>query len=663
MSKEPCFHCGLDCPSSPIALDQHLFCCNGCKVVYQLLESHGMMAYYQMEDRKPVTPKHREHYEFLNHPEIISQLLDFDQEHHQIVRFKIPDIHCSSCIYVLEQLEKFDSGIHSSVVNFVRKEVRINFSKEQISLKSVAELLDSLGYPPLIQLDQQNLSATKPSSSMLYKIGYAGFAFGNIMFLSFPEYFDIDEFWLDQFKYLFRYLMLMLSLPVVFYAARDYFMSAIKGIKTKQLNIDVPIALGVLVLFVRSLIEIVTDTGSGYLDSLSGLVFFLLLGKYFQNKTYEFLSFERDYRSYLPIGVTRLNDQLEELSIPTEQIVVGYRLLIRHQEIVPVDGFLVSDNAQIDYSFVTGESHVIPIEMGQSIFAGGKQMGSSIVIESLSSVQQSKLIQLWNNTVFRKNGKKEIVAFVDRVARSFTIIILVIALVTGLYWSFVNPTMIWNTVTAVLIIACPCALALSGPFAFGNLSRILAKKGCYAKNTNALERLCKINAVVFDKTGTLTTNITAEVRFVGTPLDQKEIQSIRSLVGQSNHPLSRLIYNHLQPLPKVELEEFKSVLGQGLEAKIEGSVFRVGSAHDTVIIMMLFGLGTVPVMSIAVFWRYLLPINFRNKWQKAVPIFLSVLAILLILRGLRLNIPMISPSSTTTEGLISSESPYIPYQQ
>ena len=121
MSKEPCFHCGLDCPSSPIALDQHLFCCNGCKVVYQLLESHGMMAYYQMEDRKPVTPKHREHYEFLNHPEIISQLLDFDQEHHQIVRFKIPDIHCSSCIYVLEQLEKFDSGIHSSVVNFVRK--------------------------------------------------------------------------------------------------------------------------------------------------------------------------------------------------------------------------------------------------------------------------------------------------------------------------------------------------------------------------------------------------------------------------------------------------------------------------------------------------------------------------------------------------------------
>ena len=165
------------------------------------------------------------------------------------------------------------------------------------------------------------------------------------MFLSFPEYFEVSEFWLEQYKNIFRWLMFFFSLPVVFYAGKDYFVSAYKGLRSKILNIDVPIALGILVLFVRSSVEIIFDLGTGFFDSLTGLVFFLLLGKYFQQKTYNFLSFERDYKSYFPIAVTRVLADNKEENVQIYDVEKGDRLLIRNQELIPVDGILINGNA------------------------------------------------------------------------------------------------------------------------------------------------------------------------------------------------------------------------------------------------------------------------------------------------------------------------------
>src|SRR5690606_22274472 len=166
------------------------------------------------------------------------------------------------------------------------------------SLKALVLLLGSIGYEPYISLEEYNGKERQVDRSLVYKLGVAGFAFGNVMLLSFPEYFEVEEFWLDQYKTVFRWLMFVFSLPVVFYAGKDYFVSAYKGLRTKLLNIDLPIALGILALFVRSTVDIVFDFGSGFFDSLTGLVFFLLLGKFFHQKTYAFVSFEMDYKSY-----------------------------------------------------------------------------------------------------------------------------------------------------------------------------------------------------------------------------------------------------------------------------------------------------------------------------------------------------------------------------
>ena len=205
------------------------------------------------------------------------------------------------------------------------------------------------------------------------EVAVAGFAFGNIMMLSFPEYFQVDEFWLNRFKPFFRGLMFTFSLPALVYSARDYLISAYKGLKKGILNIDVPISLGILVLFLRSTYEVASGTGQGYFDSLTGLIFFLLLGKVFQQKTYGFLSFERDYKSYFPIAVTRISPDRKEENVRVHQIEKGDRLLIRNSEILPVDGILLQGQGMIDYSFVTGESLPVTKSSGDKLYAGGKQ--------------------------------------------------------------------------------------------------------------------------------------------------------------------------------------------------------------------------------------------------------------------------------------------------
>ena len=181
-------------------------------------------------------------------------------------------------------------------------------------------------------------------------------------------------------------------------------------LRNRILNIDVPIALGILVLFLRSTIEILLDLGSGFFDSLTGLVFFLLVGKFFQQKTYSFLSFERDYKSYFPIAVTRLtrtsnpNQTIEE-NIQLYTIKKGDTLLIRHGELIPVDCILAKGTAAIDYSFVTGESETLSKNIGDKLYAGGKQSDGAIEVEVLKTVQQSYLTKLWSKDAFTKQQK------------------------------------------------------------------------------------------------------------------------------------------------------------------------------------------------------------------------------------------------------------------
>ena len=579
MSSSTCYHCGDPCERTTVIFDEKEFCCNGCKTVYEIFQSSGLGEYYDLEAAAGATPHEIENkFDFLENLDVIDKLLDFNEDGVQVVQFHVPHMHCSSCIWVLENLSKLHGSVKSSQVDFPKRKVRITFENKELNLKELAILLARIGYEPSIVLEDYSKAKKKVDRNLIYKLGIAGFSFGNVMLLSFPEYFEVQEYWLDQYKPFFRWLMFAFSLPVVFYASQDYFKTAFKGLRSKLLNIDVPIALGILTLFLRSTADIVFDFGSGFFDSLTGLVFFLLVGRFFQQKTYAHLSFERDYKSYFPIGVTRLLEDGEEENIEIYKIKQGDRLLVRNQEIIPVDSILITGNAHIDYSFVTGESESVPKSSGDKLFAGGKQLGGLLEVEALKSVSQSYLTQLWGNSAFAKNKASEFQTLTDAIGKRFTLAVLTIAVVATSFWLWYDPSKALNVFTAVLIIACPCAIALAAPFTLGNLLRIFGRNGFYLKDTNTIERLAKVDTLVFDKTGTLTSNSGNTIFYEGMELTDEEASLLKNTLRASNHPLSRELYGILEDREIMTLDDFAEKTGKGVQGILGGHSIKVGSA-------------------------------------------------------------------------------------
>ncbi|SHH04729.1 Cu+-exporting ATPase [Flavobacterium micromati] len=592
MDTQNCFHCGLDIvKENEIIFDDKSFCCNGCKTVYEIFNLNDMTCYYDFEKSPGATPQDiKGKYDFLDNENIVNKLLEFQENSTAIISLSIPHIHCSSCIWILENLQRLQKGISTSQVNFPEKRVRITYNPEVTSIKTIVYLLSSIGYEPYISLENYETGSNKVDRTLTYKLGVAFFCFGNVMLLSFPEYFEVKEYWLDQYRGFFRWLIFALAMPSFFYSASGYYVSAYKSIRSKMLNIDIPIALGIVVMFVRSAFDIIMDYGSGFFDSLTGLIFFMLLGKMFQIKTYSFLSFERDFKSYFPIAITKINSDLSEVSVPIYEVIKGDRLLIRNQELIPVDGILISERAEIDYSFVTGEAVAIEKKSGDKVFAGGKQIGKVIEMEVLHSVSQSYLTQLWSNDVFQKNVEQKHKTITDRISHYFTPILLLIAFASFGYWITIDANTAFNVLTAVLIVACPCALALTAPFTFGNVLRILGKQKFYLKNALVIEQLSKVDTIVFDKTGTITTNKKSNISFESSSITAKEgklmtnltngnLALVKNALRGSNHPLSRMLYDFLPEVEKLNIDVFEEITGKGIKACINGIEVLIGSSE------------------------------------------------------------------------------------
>ncbi len=577
-----CYHCGDPCKNSDIAIGEKKFCCSGCKLVYEILEESSLCKYYTIEERPGISQKDTgdifsSRYEFLDDPQVISKLIDFTDGSITKATFFIPQMHCSACIWLLENLYKLNPAVIHSEVNFLQKKLSVNFRQSELSLRLIVELLVSIGYEPQISLANLEQKIKYTSNRKLYfKIGVAGFCFGNIMLLSFPEYLSLEGYLDSLYRQFFGALNILLALPVFFYSASDYFKSAVTGLKQKTINIDFPIALGLVVLFIRSVYEIVSQTGPGFIDSMTGLVFLLLAGKLFQAKTYDALNFERNYKSYFPISVT-LRKAGKESTIPVSKLKEGDRILIRNDELIPADAILFNGAGNIDYSFVTGESARVEKVPGEIIYAGGKQIGSAIELEVIRTVSQSYLTQLWNKDAFIKDNESRFVSMVNVIAKYFTAVVLLASVLAALYWLPVSIQKAVNAFTAVLIIACPCGLALTNPFALGNAMRILGKNKLYLKNTSVVERLSKVSSIVFDKTGTITCPGSSDITFSGRVLTAHEQKLVKSLVRNSLHPLSGKIYSVLEGEELFDVNEYKESLSKGIEGKIGDNYLKLGS--------------------------------------------------------------------------------------
>ncbi|HPM30930.1 MAG TPA: heavy metal translocating P-type ATPase metal-binding domain-containing protein [Chryseolinea sp.] len=572
-----CFHCGQSC-DEPLWTEAKPFCCYGCKTVYEILSSNNLCEYYDLDKNPGVQLKHvsEETYAYLDEIDIRKKVLDFDSENFAKVTLFIPSIHCVSCIWLLENLQKIADGILHSEVVFTRKTVSINFNPKVIKVSTIARLLTSVGYIPKITLDSTAEAKPKEDNSLVLKMAIAGFCFGNVMLFSFPEYLGIDHSE-EQLMRVFSWLNLALSIPVFFFSGFDYIKSAFKSFKQKQINIDLPIAAGLIALFLRSSYDIITATGPGYLDSFTGLVFFLLIGRWFQDKTYKSLAFDRDFTAYFPLAVNvMMKDGWKPLII--YKLKRGDQIRIRNMEIIPADAMLLSDFAYIDYSFVTGESRPAKVMQTDLVYAGGRLIGSPVELIVEKETSQSHLTSLWNNDAFKKVEENKYQKLIDRAAQKFTWAVLLIAAGTTMYWQINDPKNMWLVLTSVLMVACPCALALAAPFTFGSMLRVFGKNKLYLKNADAIERMVTIDAIVFDKTGTITHGKEPDIKFEGA-LSETDFDCIKTLTSYSTHPLSLLITQHIKSHSKNSVSDFKEITGKGIEGTIEGRNYKIGSPN------------------------------------------------------------------------------------
>ena len=574
---ENCYHCGDDIIGKGYLIEEKKFCCNGCMMVYQLLSDNNMDAYYTLEKKPGLKPSNANEnkYNFLEVESIQEKFIDFKDGNISKINLFLPEIHCSSCIYLLENISKIEPAIISCQVNFTKREASISFDNEKLKLSELAHLLDKIGYAP--NFGNKEESEKKLDKQFLYKLGIAGFAFGSIMLWSFPEYLGIEDM-NQKMRNFTSYLSFVVSIPVLLYSANAYFISAYKAIKYKTLNLDVPITIGIIALYAQSTYTIFTGGGPGYMDSFATFIFWLLIGKWFQNKTYKTLSFERDYKSYFPVAITKLTENQETI-VEIEELKQQDTIIVRNEEVIPCDSELLSDEAKIDYSFVTGESLPVIKKKGDFIYAGGKLIGHRSKLKVLKESNRSHLTQLWNDVIKDdKDAKQKTIQ--DKMSVYFLSAILFISAGAGLAWAFIDAGKITQIVVSILIVACPCALAISAPFTYGNITRVLGRKGLYIKNSKVIERINEITDIVFDKTGTLTTGILDGIEYFGKELTDEEKQIIIAVAHSSTHPLSRGIVQNLKKSTlsvQFEASNFEEISGKGICAECNGKKVKIGS--------------------------------------------------------------------------------------
>ena len=581
-----CFHCGSRCGADSFQREDRAFCCQGCLSVFELLTENGLTDFYALDQRAGIKISSGfapDKFAYLDVPSVREQLVDFSDSKTTRVTFRLPAIHCIACVWLLENLFRVRPGIGQTRVNFLRKEAAISFETGKVELSEVVALLGSLGYEPDLKFADLQTAPEKrrPATprKLWMQLGVAGFAFGNNMLFSISLYLGLDPFHGPSMQRLVGYISLLLALPVLLYCAQDYFRLAWTGLKHRLLTIEVPIAAGILVIFAQSAYEVITGQGEGYFDSFAGLLFFLLCGRLFQQKTYSRLAFDRDFRSFFPLAITRLTDDREQFA-SLSQLELGDRLLIRSGELIPADSRLIAGHGLIDYSFVTGEADPIVKGAGDHLYAGGRQIGSSIEVQITKAISQSYLTSLWNQDAFTKSTSASLDTLINRYSQRFTKIILVIAIGAAVFWAFVQPSLSLKALTSVLIVACPCALALAAPFTMGTAIRVLGSRNIFVKNAEVLERLAQVDSIVFDKTGTLTAAGTAAVHFEGERLSADELCLVHSLTRHSTHPYAVRIAEATRTKNEpLEVRSFLEAPGCGIEANIGGYEIAMGSAQ------------------------------------------------------------------------------------
>ncbi len=581
-----CDHCNLPVPSGLIEPEnEHQFCCNGCKSVFDVLHGAGLTGYYAVRDAidpdaQPAASTSSS-YEELDDPAFQSACVDNLPGGYAQTDLLLEGMHCAACVWLIERLPTVLEGVVESRANIRRRTATVRYQPDQVKLSQVAKALDKLGYAahPARGAAAREARA-KEDRKFLIRVGVAGAIAGNVMLLAIALHGGALEGISESWSNTFRYYSMALGVLSLAWPGRVFFKGALAALRTRVAHLDIPIALALAAGGIWGSINTIMGRGEIYFDSLSVLVFLLLVGRWIQHRQQRSASDHVELMLTLtPTNATKVNDNNTTSRVPIEAIEVGMLVEVQAGGSIPADGVIESGATNLDTSFLTGESRPIPAVPTDQVIAGATNLRSPIRVRVSAVGDSTRAAKLMQLVASASADKAPIVQFTDRIAARFVIIVIALASITLAYWTYASSLSTGiEYATALLIVTCPCALGLATPMAMSIAMGRAAKHGILVKSAAAIETMATKKAnpasIVLDKTGTITQGKT---RIVESTCDQQQLIYAASIESHSNHPIARAICDAAAHQQLLEATDITQQLGQGIAGTINTHRIHIGS--------------------------------------------------------------------------------------
>jgi Cu2+-exporting ATPase len=578
-----CAHCSLPVPAGLIAADaEHQFCCAACETAYSVIHSCGLEAYYRLRDATDTTPgparaSGREYAEF-DDPTFTRLYAKSLPGGPMRTKLLLQGLHCAACVWLIEKLPAVVGGVVEARLDFRRSIVEVTWDPSRVTLSRIARALDSLGYPAHPAKEGAATQArTSEDRRFMMRLAVAGAIAGNVMLLAFALYAGTFAHMQAQYEQMFRWLSMGLGMLSLAWPGSIFFRNAVAAVRTRTAHLDLPITLGLLAGGVCGLINTVRGSGEIYFDSLTVLVFLLLVGRFIQHRQQRWAvdAIELLF-SLTPTSAHRVEEGVAR-EVPIESLIRGDTVEVRAGDSIPADGVVVLGESEVDQSLLSGESRPIGVGRGDQIPAGAVNLSSAIQVRVEAAGEDTRVGRLMKLVSDAATRKAPLVRFADRISGLFVSAMLGLSLLTLAIWLAIDPGRAVNNATSLLIVTCPCALGLATPLAFTVAIGRAARRGILIKGGDALEHLAKPGRIFLDKTGTLTQGRMTLASWRGS-------ERAKALAGaierHSPHAIARALVSAFGE--EADRAGFGSVTvtavaGGGLEASVDGQHVLIGS--------------------------------------------------------------------------------------
>ncbi|WP_302141106.1 heavy metal translocating P-type ATPase [Halomonas alkalicola] len=588
-----CYHCGSRVPPGApwaITLDdtRQPLCCPGCEAVAHAIVDGGLASYYRFRTELPERPDERdtvraETWAVFDDPGLQRQFVhaEGDDSGRVHATLAVDGITCAACAWLIEHRLNALPGVASSAVNLTHHRVRVSWDPEAVKLSRILAEMATIGYQAQpYEPDEAQARLQHEERMNVRRLIIAAVGMAQVMMFSIPIYVAGPEGISEDFHALFHWLSFALTTPVVFFSAAPFFRNAVRDLRTRVLGMDVPVSLAIGFAYAASGYAVITGKGEVYFDSAAMFTFFLLFGRYVEARARRRSGHSGNAMAgALPLSAIRLTDEGEERILPASELAAGDRVLVKPGHGVPADGVIEDGESSLDESMLTGEYLPVTRRLGDTVTGGSQNIESPLVVRVTHAGRDARVAGIVDLTDRAFASRPRLAQMAARMAHLFVLRLLVVTAVVTIAWWFIDPARMPWIMLSVLVVTCPCALALATPTALTAGHGQLRRRGVLVTRADAIEALSQIDRVILDKTGTLTSGqmTLVETRPLG-GLDAARARTLAAaLEARSEHPIARAF--HPYRLATVQATEVASRTGQGLEGTLDGRRWRLGKAE------------------------------------------------------------------------------------